>query len=514
MSKTTTVICNHCKKPFIHSGWWEAQFCSHTCANFARYKDSPKYKTLEEVQIFMSELSIPVQVIQIQKYKFKSKWQNSSTILVEHTETKEQWITTVKTLHQYWTRNHQVNSPSVLKETEALRIGKIKETNLKRYGTTSNLSYKDSTGLTKSQQTCIKKYGVDNPWKTKEFQEKGRKSIQVKYGVRHYSQTETHKQSIRDRFIKLKANPELYKQYLETAKEKFKNAFHFKGSYRGSKAENAIRDWLTSITNLAWAPDLSICHPKHLDMYEEKYKIAIEYNSLMWHNEHSKNPRGKLYHRDKYRVCKEQGIQLLQVWDYMWNKREKQIKNHIKALLGISEHKIPARKTVFKGITKQESDAFLEENHIQGKNNLDQYRFGLFYDGILVGVITFGRHHRKSIDTVLNRLCFKDSYQVVGGASKLFKNTIKHFPKGTKIVSWSENNWSHGKIYQTLGFTQEKELPPTCAYTDRKLTVFSLQSQQKHLTGCPKDVSQSEWALKQGLSRFWDSGKLRWGYTT
>jgi hypothetical protein len=39
---------------------------------------------------------------------------------------------------------------------------------------------------------------------------------------------------------------------------------------------------------------------------------------------------------------------------------------------------------------------------------------------------------------------------------------------------------------------------------------ISKQSQMKCNTGCPKDISEKEWALQNGLSRIWDCGKVRW----
>ncbi len=47
--------------------------------------------------------------------------------------------------------------------------------------------------IIKSEKTCIEKYGVSNPMQTDEVKEILRNSIQNKYGVNHYSQTDEYK---------------------------------------------------------------------------------------------------------------------------------------------------------------------------------------------------------------------------------------------------------------------------------------------------------------------------------
>ena len=43
----------------------------------------------------------------------------------------------------------------------------------------------DSERLNKSEETCIKKYGVDNPWKSKHIREKIHNTMKEKYGEKY-----------------------------------------------------------------------------------------------------------------------------------------------------------------------------------------------------------------------------------------------------------------------------------------------------------------------------------------
>ena len=44
-------------------------------------------------------------------------------------------------------------------------------------------------------------------------------------------------------------------------------------------------------------------------------------------------------------------------------------------------------------------------------------------------------------------------------------------------------------------------------------TRLSKQSQSKRNSGCPKGMTELEWANSRGLSRIWDCGKTRWEFS-
>jgi hypothetical protein len=111
-------------------------------------------------------------------------------------------------------------------------------------------------------------------------------------------------------------------------------------------------------------------------------------------------------------------------------------------------------------------------------------------------------------------MCFKAGVQVVGGASKIFSMCIKWCKdnKIEKIITWSDNRWSVGDIYEKLGFELDSKLKPDYSYVDlkRKCCRVSKQSQKKSNSNCPKEMTENQWALQNNLVRIWDCGKKRW----
>jgi len=128
-----------------------------------------------------------------------------------------------------------------------------------------------------------------------------------------------------------------------------------------------------------------------------------------------------------------------------------------------------------------------------------------------VSVMAFGRHPRNESDTVLTRLCIKDGYHVVGGATKLFKNALKQIDSD-EIISWSDNDISYGNVYEKMGFELAEELKPDYKYGHPHGHIFSKQSQKKNAVNCPEHLTEVKWAHSRGLFRFWNAGKIRWAY--
>ncbi len=201
-----------------------------------------------------------------------------------------------------------------------------------------------------------------------------------------------------------------------------------------------------------------------------------------------------------------------------WNLRKKQCQNFIKAHNKIYDRKVHGRKCTVKEISNVIGKDFLNNNHIQGSNNLAIVFFGLFEKDELIGVMSLGRHSRKisSNTIVLDRFCIADGVHVQGGATKLFYRCIEWSKARNydQIISFSDNRWTDGHIYEILGFSLEKNHKPDYCYVDTKNPIrrLSKQSQKKSSSKCPKDMTELEWANFRGLKRLWDCGKKRWVY--
>lgn len=358
--------------------------------------------------------------------------------------------------------------------------------------------------IKKMEEVNLLIYGYKNHSQTQLCKDKNKATNLEKYNKEFYSQTEEWREKV------TKTNLAEFGSYWYFTSEEYKKNNIF------GKTQKEIQEWLNSF-NYNFKPNYSILKGKELDLYDENLKLAVEYNGLYWHTEDSPQPRLKDYHYNKYKECLDQGVRLIMIYEDEWLDRQEQVKNLLKSVLNVYDKKTFARKCEVREVTKKECNEFLELYHIQGKVSNIKASYGILYDNELLGCISLGFHHRNNQQLVLNRLCFKDGVQVVGGASRLFKPCIQYAKDNgfDKIISWSDNRYSQGNVYIKLGFILEKELKPDYSYINMKNTKqgkLSKQSCKKKNIDCPEGKTEKEWMNECGYSRIWDCGKLRWIY--
>jgi hypothetical protein len=275
-------------------------------------------------------------------------------------------------------------------------------------------------------------------------------------------------------------------------------------------AENEVRTFVETVTKLKFNKDKTILGGKEIDLYNHELKLGIEYCGLYWHNESRPN-RGVDYHYDKYKLAKDQGIQLITIFEDEWLNRNEQVKGALLSILHKNPRKIHGRKCEVRLIESGLGKQFYNDYHIQGAANLSKHFAGLYFKDELVGVLSFGLHHRNTTQHTLDRLCFKSGVTVMGGSDKLFRFLIKETGI-TKLISWSDNRWFFGNVYPKLGFIKEGELKPDYSYVNinELCERVSKQSQKKGNTNCPVNLTEKQWCAQRNLFRIWDCGKIRW----
>lgn len=237
-------------------------------------------------------------------------------------------------------------------------------------------------------------------------------------------------------------------------------------------------------------------------------QIGFEYNGLYWHSDSFLSPS---YHLNKLKNANRNNIDLVQIFEDEWLEKKDICKSIISSKLG-KNATVYARKCEIRDVDVKTSKKFLDEHHLQESPNSIKYSFGLFHNDELVCLLTYGIHHRlRAMDSlVLNRLCTKSFINVVGGASKLFKHSLKILPN-RKIISWSDKRWSTGNIYRSLGFELEDTLKPDYWYI-KSQKRYPKQRFQKKMIDCPDDMTEYDRMKELGYSRVWDCGKDRWVY--
>lgn len=253
---------------------------------------------------------------------------------------------------------------------------------------------------------------------------------------------------------------------------------------------------------------------KELDIFLPDYNLAIEYNGIYWH--HDKVPHiSRDYHMRKFRECEEKGIELFTIFSNSWDEQKDIWKSKIKSKLNLSDKRIYARKTQVVIPTTNQVKTLLR-NHVQGYT-VSEIQYGLEYDGDIVAVMTFSKKRmgigrgRSESSYELVRYC--TSATVIGGASKLLKRFIKDYSP-EEIVSYSDNRYSVGNLYKTLGFELESDNKPGFSYYDpaKKTMLHRLNYTKFKLVqqGYDKDKTAFQITDELGLLRIWDCGTRTW----
>jgi hypothetical protein len=247
-----------------------------------------------------------------------------------------------------------------------------------------------------------------------------------------------------------------------------------------------------------------------LDIFLPDYNIGIEVNGLFWHCEKVKN---KYYHLNKHNFFKERGIRIINIFDDEIDIKLDIIKSRLLHILNVNQTKIYARKCIVKQINKKTKKDFINKHHIQG-DIASSYNYGLYYDDILISVMTFAnRKIFNNANVELTRYCCLPNYNIIGGAGKLLNFFLKEI-NPHKVISYCDRCWSEGNLYKTLGFKLIKTTPPNYTYTKNFHQRFNRMKFQKHkLSNCleifDKQLSETQNMHNNGYYRIWDCGSFK-----
>lgn len=381
----------------------------------------------------------------------------------------------------------------------------------------------------KMVETCLKNHGTENPMQNEQIVDKMKETFAKrieddpdgKYVVINILRDPDHAIWEDLKTMSLREISEKYNLYYGTlrsalAEDEFRDKYYQTYSFPRCQSQKKVAEALRQFYDGEIIENTKkIIPPLELDIYVPEKKFAIEFNGSFWHSEaflDRKEARNK--HLIKTQACRKAGIRLFHIFEHTWNTRQKQLLGFIRSILGANAVRVGARQCK---LSETDYGAFVQENHIQGFSHALKF-FNLEHNGEIVATMTAGKHHRQNVQgnpIVLSRLCFRDGVNVPGGTSKLFKKFCKWSKENgyDRIISWSDNSWTDGKIYDVLGFKLIKEHPPDYFYWDLANDCYlSKQSQKKSNTGCSKEMTERDWCFEHGLYRIWDCGKRLYEY--
>lgn len=367
----------------------------------------------------------------------------------------------------------------------------------------------------------IDKYGVNHPWKSDKIRQQISNTTAERYGKPNYSST-----LIPDESRALLENKEwMHDQHVSQQIPLWKIAeslgvgdrtvgvyLHKHGisthSFQRSMWERELEDFLQQADVKYLVNCRNLIPPREVDFFLPDHNLAIELCGLYWHSEAQERVY-KNYHYDKYKQCKDIGVQLLTIFEDEWKAK----KNIILSTLMYKFNKLNERHfarnlTIVENISSHTRATFLTQTHIQG-NGDGSHTIGLQTErGELVALATFGKVPNSPGEFCLNRFSTKGA--IVGGFSKI----KKYFANQTNcksIITFADNRWSTGALYEMNGFERIAELKPDYSYIVRGERVhkfnFRHRSLKNRLPNYDEALSERDNCMNHGLYRIWDCGK-------
>ena len=256
-----------------------------------------------------------------------------------------------------------------------------------------------------------------------------------------------------------------------------------------SSAEEEIGKYVNDLGQET-SKDRIILEGKEIDIYIPELKLGIEYNGSPFHasvNAVFDNNKPTGYHRDKFLLAKERGIHLISIFDVDWASNKEKIKNYLKFLI-LPKRKIYARRCELVRLPNDVACDFVDKWHLQGSNKATmKINYGLYYtEGKfknLVAVMSFGIPRLKKQEGKeyeLHRYCVAENYTIIGGAEKLLHQfEVEYAPD--KIISYSDNDYFMGGIYEQMGFENGGQCKPRYYWYKNGQEIRRERCMLKHL---------------------------------
>jgi len=459
------------------------------------------------------------------------------------------YIKNEKTLMIKYGVSHQMHLDSIR--------NKVKKTLLEKYGD-ENYNNRE-----KNEKTCLEKFGASNAFGSDIILEKIKKTNNDKYDSDYYFGSKKFLDEIKDIFIKNYGvdnpskseeiqNKKLRKLYnnLNILNIDFKNKTYeiqcsicngvYKipfiilhqrikihktiscllcnpiGSFSNSGHEIQLQNFIKSNYNGEIILNSRNIIEKELDIYLPDLKLAFEFNGLYWHSELFKSND---YHLNKTESCEKHDIQLVHIYEDDWLFKQDIVKSNILNLLG-KTNKILAENCEIREIKDNKLIRdFLNKNHIQGFVG-SKIKVGLFYNEELVSLMIFRKLKKsmcqKSLDGIYEmlRYCDKLNTTIIGGASRLFKYYINRY-NPVEIISYVDRSWSQGDLYEKLGFKLVHTTKPIYYYVINGVRQYKINYNKNKLIKDEYDLNKSEHEimLERGMFKIYDSGLLKYSFS-
>jgi hypothetical protein len=427
-------------------------------------------------------------------------------------------------------RNAKVSK--AVKEAIPVMMGKLKITNLERYGSENYYSTKDFKE--KSRKTKLERYGDENYCN----REQAKDTNMERYGVPYTTQTK--KMIDCSRQARMETNPEIWDADWLIRQNSTKGvtqiAEELEVSYRTVylalerlgidqkifhthplKMQTEIYEFVVSLGVDATFCDKKTIAPKEIDIMIDSHKVGIELNGVYWHSlNEGYTIEDKNKHTKKTKLCNEKGVRLIQILDTEWLNKKDICKDIIRRSLHKTENIHYARKMQVQIISNKEYADFLDNHHIQGTANA-KFKYGLFLNGLLYSVMSFGTSRFEKNKQELIRFCTMPNNHIIGGAEKLLRFHIRNSDT-SNLLTYCDNRLFEGSVYSKIGFKKVSDGTIDYVWIDNRNNIISRYKTQKHklksLLGASfnPDDTEDKNMFKHKFKKLYGCGHSKWEY--
>lgn len=335
--------------------------------------------------------------------------------------------------------------------------------------------------INRIKETTIKKYGVDSILKNKRIQKRRWCTINNKIVKKIENKGHTVLESNKREFIIKHKDGHVFQSPRKITINRLNQGHEISTimnpiSSIFSTYEDEIKKFLIENDINYIGSDRKILNGKEIDILIPEYNLGIEFNGLYWHSNLFLNSD---YHLNKTILANKMGIQLLHVFEDEWILKKDIVKSIIRTKLNIYDYEYNAHDCEIKEVDLKQSKNFLEHNHIQGGID-SEINIGLCYDNKLVSLMSFNK--KGDVEYEILRYCDKINTKVNNGINLLLKYFIEEY-RPVRITTNVDRRFSNGNIYKQLGFEIVKETNPNSWFVEknRKLREFNFNHRKEIL---------------------------------
>lgn len=274
--------------------------------------------------------------------------------------------------------------------------------------------------------------------------------------------------------------------------------------------------------NIKYVPQKSVGFFS-FDFFLSDYNILIECNGDYWHSldQAIRNDKAK----SNYIINNFSEYKLHYIWEHEFKCKDRIIEL-IKYWTGTKLDVVDFdfKDLIIKDVELKDARLFVDKYHYSGTIGNSTYRYGCYYNNILIALCSFGNITRNESATrlgvnsyeilELTRLCIHPKYQKKNLASWFISRCVNEIMKLNKykcLISFADTTYNHdGTIYKASNWKNDGVVPPSYWYVDKDGYVMHKKTLWDHAK--KMSITENEYAEKYNYTKIAGKEKIRYVY--